>query len=170
MATRQPTTTKKKRAPREPEPEKTKRRALLERAGIAALKGSGSAAAGATIGAVEATAGPKAAAGTKAVLAVAGLASEIFVDPDENPVLAEVGKASLHSAAAVQGYQAGKAAAEKAVEAKRALDHQRMLESIKADLKGDDEDEAAKPNGRKALGAGKATVPVPKKTKDEAKP
>lgn len=130
---------------------KKSKRAFLERAGIAALKGSGSAAAGASIGVVEEAVGERAALGTKAVLAAAGLASEILVDPETHPIVSEMGKASLHSAAAVTGYQAGKAATKKAKKVKHEREHQQMLDRLKADMAADDEapDKAKKPETAK---------------------
>ena len=124
--------------------DKSKKRKFMERAGIAVLKGSGSATIGATVGVVEEAVGEKAANGAKAAFAVAGLAAEVFLDPEENPILSEVGKASLHSATAISGYEAAKALTRKGLEAREIANTKKMRDSLMKDMEQEAPTEAAK--------------------------
>jgi hypothetical protein len=106
---------------------------MMERAGIAVLKSSGSAAMGATVGIVEEAVGEKAGLGTRAAMAAAGLATEIFIDPLENPILSEAGKASLHTASGLTAYKAAKNVTRKSLDAKAERDHSKMVDRLRSD-------------------------------------
>jgi TPP-dependent pyruvate/acetoin dehydrogenase alpha subunit len=121
-------------------PVKSRKRKLMERAGIAVLKGSGSAAMGASVAVVEETVSERAGAGVRAGLAVAGLATEIFVDPQANPIIAEAGKAGLHTASGVTGYKVTKKATKEWKEREAERKHQAMLERLKEDMAPEEEE------------------------------
>jgi len=110
---------------------------LLHRGGIALLKASGSAVMGATIGVVEEAAGERAALGTKAVMAAAGLASEILVDPEKNPALAEIGKSALHSPITVTAYEAAKSGTRKGLDMKAEHDQKKLIDAVRRDMEAD---------------------------------
>ena len=136
-----------------PPPEKSRKRKFFERAGIAALKGAGSASMGAGVGAIEEAVSEQAADVTKGVLAFAGMAGEVFLDPEAHPILSETAKASLHSGSALAGYKAGKKATKAVMERKREADQARVKEQLLSEL------ETREPQ---ALPAGEEVVPIEK--------
>ena len=137
---------------------------ITHRAAIALLKGSGSAALGATVAVVEVEGGERAGKGARMALAVVGVASEIMLDPEEHPIATEAGKASLHSAAAVTAYKGVKQKAEEYKKSREQKERDRMVSQLKADLY-DDEIHTNKGEGADQ----RKSVPVPKATKKTTK-
>ena len=125
-------------------PKKTTKRALakrtfLEKAGVAALKGGGGFAIGASVGAIEESINSRAATISKGLFAVAGAAAEVFLDEESSPVLKEAGKAALYGATSMVGYSAGRSGTAKVIAAKRKADAERVKQQLREDLERDAE-------------------------------
>lgn len=95
-----------------------------------AVKTGASATMGFTVGVVEETVSESAANYTKAALVVGGVLCEMFIDAEANPNVAELGKASLHSGAALGAYTGGKATGRKVNKTR----HERDMAALRRDM------------------------------------
>lgn len=131
----------KKKQEEENEPTPYLEKGIAQRALLALIKGSGSAAMGVTVAAVEVELGDKAGKAVRVAMGVAGLASEVLIDPLENPNISQVGRMGLGTAAAITGYKT-KTGFETYKESREQKERDRMISQFKIDM--EDVDEKAK--------------------------
>lgn len=144
---------------------KEREQSVWKRAAKVVAKGGASAAGGALVGVVEEAAGERAGLGTRAVMAAAGVAGQVLLDPEENPVLADLSRTSMDTASAITGYKAGRAVTRKGLDAKEERDQAKMLDRLKADM----EDPATETDKEPAKDKTKQTVTAKKRTTKKVK-
>ena len=135
----------KKKAEDTAAPKSHSDKSITQRAAVALLKGTGSAALGATVAVVEGEGGERAGKGVRAAMGIAGVASEILLDPLEHPIASEAGKVSLNSAAAITGYTTVKKKALTYKEEREQKERDRMVARLKADMEPEDEGDTPTP-------------------------
>lgn len=126
----------------------------------AAIRGGGAGVMGAAVGVVETTVSEGAGKTMIGVITAAGLASEFFIDPAENPIAADAGRAALTLGVGFGGRDAGRAIGNKYNEKKESRTRAQLrtdMEDITRDQEAD-----ARAAARALAAAKPAVVPVPR--------
>ena len=140
-----------------------KKKSFGKNISVALAKGGAATALGGIAGGTEVLAGETAANYTKLGMGVAGVLSEMYIDREKNPVVKSIGDAALHGPAFSTGEKYAKKGVSHLIEASREKRRAEDLETLRADLRADQElDEPAEyPEQRTAHQKKNGVVVVP---------